>query len=140
MLTFFPLSFFLVLKILSYLRFLKTCVLWISWMVISSIISYNFDNHLICVFVILSFTPCKKRQFLLDHCSWQSKILSTWIKFSLRIPNLLLILVFFYFCFWSTFYSSIFSFMNLIDSLISSSFLAHLIWESLVEEKVRKFH
>ena len=97
MLTAFPLSFFLVLKIilrtfylvnltvmgrgtlLSSLRFPKRCILSISWMIISS--PKSFFTTLIISWSIswfcFSSTPCIKRQFLLEYCSWQSSVLPT---------------------------------------------------------------
>ena len=95
MLTFFLLSFFLVLKmplrilylvnltvmgrgtLLSSLRFPKRCVLWISWIVISSLISF-FIMLMIAWFVysfFFSSTPRTRRQFLLECCFWRSKVL-----------------------------------------------------------------
>ena len=89
MLTVFPLSFFLVLKILlrtlylvnltlmgrgtllSSFRFPKRCVLSISWMVISSHKSF-FTMLIISGSVSLlffSFTPSTRTQFLLEYCS-----------------------------------------------------------------------
>ena len=97
MLIVFPLSIFLVLKILlgtlylvnltimgrgtllSSLRFPNQCVLSMSWIVIFSpksffkmlIISWSVSS------LFFSTTPCTRRQFFLKYCSWRSSVLST---------------------------------------------------------------
>ena len=156
MLTVFPLSFFLDLKILlqtlylvnltimgrgillSSFRFPKRCVLSISWMVIYShksfftmlIISWSVSS------LLFSSTPCTRRQFLLENCSWQSSVLLTWKNFSFKdVKSSFNSAIYFSFFFQSASYSSNFSFLNFMDSLTSSSCLASLIWASLVEEE-----
>ena len=89
-------SFFLVLKmllqflylvnlkiigqetLLSSLRFPKWCVLSISWIVISSAISFSImlmiPRSMSSLF--FSLTPCTRRRFIFEDCSWQSKVMS----------------------------------------------------------------
>ena len=102
---------------------------------LSQIIFYNVNNRLIRVFIILFIYSMYRRQLLLEYCSLGSKVLLTWINVSVKDAKSSFNSTIYYFCFLSASYSPNLLFMKLMDSLMPSSCLAHLIWATLVEEE-----
>ena len=90
-------------------------------------------------FFLFSFTPWRRRQFLLEYFSWRSRLLFTVSTFSFKyFTSFLRSQIYRSFYFLSASISSNFSLMNFMDSLTSSMCLAPLIWVSFVEEESSK--
>ena len=103
----------------------------------------SFWNIPVTTLSLFSFsfplTPWIRRQFLLEYFSWRSRLLSIVSTFLFKVfTSFFSSEIYLSFFFLSTFISSNFSLMNVIDSLTSSMYLAPLIWTSL-RRKAQKY-
>ena len=110
----------------------------IYWYLFLNFILKDFYNNFFSIFFLVFFHTIDKK-FLLEYCSWRSRLLFIVSNFSVKVfTSFFSSEIFLSFCFLSASISSNFSLINFMHSLISSIYVALLIWASAVEEESSK--